>query len=116
MTREEAEKIDLGHRGMIKRFGEPLEVANVILMAASDEASSSSSRQDQASAFPFGPAILAGTGAVVGIAGYVVRASGQSDYDAANRDCSGGRCPEQSLVDAGNSGRSSVGRGGGSRR
>jgi NAD(P)-dependent dehydrogenase (short-subunit alcohol dehydrogenase family) len=39
VTREEAEKIDLGHRGMIKRFGEPLEVANVILMAASDEAS-----------------------------------------------------------------------------
>jgi len=39
VSREEAEKIDLGHRGMIKRFGEPQEVANAILMAASDEAS-----------------------------------------------------------------------------
>ncbi len=39
VTREEAERIDLGHRGMIKRFGEPHEVANVILMAASDDAS-----------------------------------------------------------------------------
>jgi NAD(P)-dependent dehydrogenase (short-subunit alcohol dehydrogenase family) len=39
VSREEAEKIDLGHRGMIKRFGEPSEVANVILFAASDEAS-----------------------------------------------------------------------------
>ena len=88
--------------------GQTLDVSAVLEpeRSASDEASSSSSRQDQASAFPFGPAILAGTGAVVGIAGYVVRASGQSDYDAANRDCSGGRCPEQSLVDAGNSGRS----------
>ena len=39
VTREEAENIDLGHRGMIKRFGEPREVANVILMAAPDDAS-----------------------------------------------------------------------------
>jgi NAD(P)-dependent dehydrogenase (short-subunit alcohol dehydrogenase family) len=39
VTRQEAEREDLGHRGMIKRFGEPYEVANVILMAASDEAS-----------------------------------------------------------------------------
>jgi meso-butanediol dehydrogenase/(S,S)-butanediol dehydrogenase/diacetyl reductase len=39
VTRQEAEVVDLGHRGMIKRFGEPYEVANVILMAASDEAS-----------------------------------------------------------------------------
>jgi NAD(P)-dependent dehydrogenase (short-subunit alcohol dehydrogenase family) len=39
VSREEAEKVDFVQRGMIKRFGEPDEVANVILIAASDEAS-----------------------------------------------------------------------------
>lgn len=39
ITKEEAEKIYMGPRGLIKRFGEPQEIANVVLTVASDEAS-----------------------------------------------------------------------------
>ena len=58
--------------------------------------------------FPVGPAILAGGGVVLGVAGFLVHAGGQSDFDAANAQCMNMGCPSQSVVDAGNSGRTRV--------
>ncbi|HEY5241841.1 MAG TPA: hypothetical protein VIJ22_10260 [Polyangiaceae bacterium] len=87
--------------------GQTLDVPAVLETEGSSFAPPAPSRPAEArgSAFPLGPVILAGAGVVVGIAGYVVRAGGQSDYDAASAGCSAARCPTQSLVDSGNSGR-----------
>ena len=92
--------------------GETLDVSAVLEPTGASHASrspaSARSGEEQGSTFPFGPVILGGVGAAVAVAGYVVRAGGQSDYDAASAQCPGGGCTEQSLVDAGNSGRSRI--------
>jgi hypothetical protein len=78
---------------------EPEIVAPPPSSAAEGEASG------RGSSFPLGPVILGGVGAVAGIAGVVVRISGQSDYNAASAICPGNKCTTQSTVDSGNSGR-----------
>src|ERR1019366_2042975 len=77
--------------------GETLDVSAVLEpMGASHAGRSPASGEEQGSTFTFGPVILGGVGVAVAVAGYVVRAGGQSDYDAASAQCPGGGCTEQS--------------------
>jgi hypothetical protein len=60
-----------------------------------------------ARSFPVGPVILGGAGLIAGVVGVVVRLGGQSSYDNANNQCTPG-CPNQQVVDDGNSARSQM--------
>jgi hypothetical protein len=60
------------------------------------------------SSFPIGPVILGGAGLVAGVVGVVVRLGGQSSYDTANNQCGPSGCPNQHVVDDGNSARSQM--------
>jgi tetratricopeptide (TPR) repeat protein len=55
-----------------------------------------------------GPLVLGSAGLAAGITGIVLRLTGQSDYDAASANCSGGACGSLSAANAGNDARSRV--------
>lgn len=57
---------------------------------------------------PLGPVILGGAGVVALVAGIVMRLSGQSSYDAANKQCAPAGCPSSQLVDQGNGARTQM--------
>lgn len=92
--------------------GQTLDVSAALEPTGAPQAASPTSPEppgaQQGSSFPFGPVILGTVGVGVAIAGYVIRAGGQSDYDAASAQCPGGGCTQQSLVDAGNSARGRI--------
>jgi hypothetical protein len=52
-----------------------------------------------------GPLVLGSAGLAAGVAGVVLRLTGQSDYDAASANCSGGACGSLAAANAGNDAR-----------
>jgi hypothetical protein len=58
--------------------------------------------------FPYGPVLVGAAGVLTGAIGAVVRVDGQSRYDNANGKCPNWSCPQQSVVDEGNAGRTEI--------